>query len=317
LKLTAIYIIVGIILIILPLIVSAYYQNVIMEILIFGIFAMSLNLLWGYTGLPSLGHAAYFGTAGYTVGILIVNYGVNNFWILAPTGILLAAILAAILGVPALRMAGGYFLLVTLAMGQLVYSLAQKLRTFTGGDTGLGGITLPNLHIPGFTMTSFSFYYLVFIAFVISVFLIYRLVKSPFGEALQGIRENEPRMRALGYNTWLYKYIAFILAGLFAGVAGVFFASLNGIMSPIHTDVSTSTIAMLMVVLGSTSIVFGPLVGSVLVVLLENVAMVYAPERWPLILGGIFILSVMFLRNGLSVYFLDFLRKVTRGSSRG
>jgi branched-chain amino acid transport system permease protein len=164
-------------------------------------------------------------------------------------------------------------------------------------------------------MTSFSFYYLVFIAFVIAVFLIFRIVKSPFGEALQGIRENEPRMRALGYNTWLYKYVCFILAGLFAGVAGVFFASLNGIVSPTHLDVSTSTIAMLMVVLGSTSIIFGPLVGSVLVIILENVAMIYAPERWPLILGGIFILAVMFLRNGISVYFLDFWRKVTRGSS--
>ncbi len=315
LKLVAVYAIIGVILIILPLLVSAYYQNVIMEILIFGIFAMSLNLLWGYTGLPSLGHAAYFGAAGYTVGILIVNYGVNNFWILAPAGILLAALLAAILGVPALRMTGGYFLLVTLAMGQLVYSLAQKLRTITGGDTGLGGITLPNLHIPGFTMTSLSFYYLVFIAFVIAVFLIFRIVKSPFGEALQGIRENEPRMKALGYNTWLYKYICFILAGLFAGVAGVFFASLNGIMSPTHMDISTSTIAMLMVVLGSTSIIFGPLVGCVMVIVIENVAMVYAPERWPLILGGIFILAVMFLRNGISVYFLDFWRKVTRGSS--
>jgi branched-chain amino acid transport system permease protein len=286
-----------------------------MEILIFGIFAMSLNLLWGYTGLPSLGHAAYFGTAGYVVGILIVNYGVTNFWILAPVGILLAAVLAAILGIPALRMEGGYFLLVTLAMGQLVYSLAQKMRTVTGGDTGLGGISLPNLQIPGFTLTNFSFYYLVFIAFVIAVFLIYRIVKSPFGEALQGIRENEPRMRALGYNTWLYKYICFILAGLFAGVAGVFFASLNGIISPTHLDVSTSTIAMLMVVLGSTSIIFGPLVGSVIVILIENVAMIYTPERWPLILGGIFILAVMFLRNGISVYFLDFWRKVTRGSS--
>jgi branched-chain amino acid transport system permease protein len=316
LKKAAVFVIIGIILIILPFIVSSYFQNIILEILIYGIFALSLNLLWGYTGLPSLGHAAYFGAAGYTVGILMVNYGINNFWIVAPAGILLATALAAILAIPALRMAGGYFLLVTLAMGQLVYSLAQKLRTFTGGDTGLGGIGLPNLQIPGFTLTTHSFYYLVFIAFVISVFLIYRIIKSPFGEALQGIRENEPRMRALGYNTWLYKYICFILSGLFAGVAGIFFASLNGIMSPTHVDVSTSTIAMLMVVLGSTSIVFGPLVGSVIVVLIQYTTMIYAPERWPLILGAVFILAVMFVRNGVSVYFLDFWRKVTRGSSR-
>ena len=314
-KIAAVFIIIGVILVILPFVASSYFQNIIMEVLIFGIFALSLNLLWGYTGLPSLGHAAYFGSAGYVVGIMMVNFGINNFWILAPAGILFAAALAAILAIPALRMAGGYFLLVTLAMGQLIYSLAEKLRGLTGGDTGLGGITLPNLHIPGFTMTGQSFYFLVFIVFVISVFLIFRIVKSPFGEALQGIRENEPRMRALGYNTWLYKYICFILAGLFAGVAGVVFASLNGIMSPTHVDVSTSTLAMLMVVLGSTSIVFGPLIGAVLVIVIQYVSMIYAPERWPLILGAVFIVSVMFLRNGISVYCIDFWRKLTRGSS--
>jgi branched-chain amino acid transport system permease protein len=308
------YLLVSAIIIILPFFISPYYQNVAMEILIFGIFAMSLNILWGYTGLPSLGHAAYFGVAGYTVGVLMVNYGINNFWIIAPAGILLAALLAAILGIPALRMAGGYFLLVTLAMGQLIFSLAQKLRNITAGDTGLGGITLPNLHIPGFVMNTRSFYYLIFIIFIISCFLIYRIVKSPFGEALEGIRENEPRMKALGYNTWLHKYTAFILAGTFAGVAGVLFASYNGIMSPIFTDVSTSTIAMLMVVLGSTSVVFGPVLGSVLVIVIETFAIIYAPERWPLILGAVFVFSVMFLRNGMSVYLLKLWRKFVSGS---
>jgi branched-chain amino acid transport system permease protein len=270
-------------------------------------------LIVAYTGHPSLGHAAFFGVGGYTVGILMVNMGITNFWILAPAGILLATLFAAALAIPALRMEGGYFLLVTLAMGQLIFSLAQKLRDVTAGDTGLGGITLPNLHIPGFTMGWTGFYYMIFIVFVISLFLIYRLVKSPFGEALQGIRENDTRMKALGYNTWLYRYIAFIIAGFFAGVAGVLFASLNGIMSPVHVDVNTSTIAMLMVVLGSASIVFGPLLGSVLVMVIQYVTMIYAPERWPLILGAVFILSVMFLPDGLSVYLLSVWRKITNG----
>jgi branched-chain amino acid transport system permease protein len=154
---------------------------------------------------------------------------------------------------------------------------------------------------------------MIFVIFVICIFLIYRLIKSPFGEALQGIRENDTRMRALGYNTWLYRYIAFILAGLFAGVAGVLFASLNGLMSPTHVDVGTSTIAMLMVVIGSTSIVFGPLLGAVIVMVIQYLTMIYAPERWPLILGAVFILSVMFLPDGLSVYLLDFWRKITHG----
>jgi branched-chain amino acid transport system permease protein len=307
------YLIFSIIFLILPFFVSAYIQNILMAILIYGIFAMSLNIIWGYLGLPSLGHAAFFGVGGYAVGILMINHGISNFWILAPAGIVLAAIFAAILGIPALRMEGGYFLLVTLAMGQLIFSLAQKLRNITAGDTGLGGITLPNLHIPGFTMTTQYFYYLIFIIFIICVFLIYRLIKSPFGESLQGIRENEPRMRALGYNTWLYKYIAYIIAGLFAGVAGILFASYNGLMSPVHTDVSTSTIAMLMVVLGSTTIIFGPILGSIVVTVIQYVSMIYAPERWPLILGAVFVVSVMFLPDGLSVYLLQLWRKVTRG----
>lgn len=313
LKQAAGYLVFAIIIIVLPLFVSAYIQNILMAILIYSIFAMSLNIIWGYTGLPSLGHAAFFGVAGYTVGILMINYGINNFWVLAPAGIALAAIFAAILGIPALRMEGGYFLLVTLAMGQLIFSLAQKLRDVTAGDTGLGGITLPNLHIPGLTMTTLQFYYLIFIVFLISVFLIYRVIKSPFGEALQGIRENEPRMRALGYNTWLYKYVAYIIAGLFAGVAGILFASYNGLMSPVHTDVSTSTIAMLMVVLGSTTIIFGPILGSIVVTIIQYVSMIYAPERWPLILGAVFVASVMFLPDGISVYLVRLWRKMTRG----
>lgn len=304
-----------VIIIILPFFVSAFIQNVVMKALIFGIFALSLNVLWGYTGMPSLGHAAYFGVGGYAVGILMVNYGMSNFWVLAVVGIIFAAIFAAVLGIPALRMSGAYFLLVTLAMGQLLFSVAQKWRNMTGGDTGLGGIPFPNLHIPGITLTSQSYYYLIFAAFLICAFLIYRILHSPFGEALQGIRENETRMKALGYNTWLYKYVAFIIAGLFAGVAGVFFAPFNNIMSPVHLGIETSTMVMLMVVLGGPSKPFGPVLGAVVVVALEQVFIIYAPERWPLIFGAVFVLSVMFLRQGISVYLIRLWRKVARGSA--
>lgn len=312
----AAYVLFAIVVILLPLFTDRFIQNVMMKILIFAILAMSLNILWGYTGYPSLGHAAYFGVAGYTAGILMVNYGINNFWIIAPAGIL-AAIVAAILGVPALRMTGAYFLLVTLAMGQLITSIAQKWRSVTGGDTGLGGITYPNLHLPWFTLNSDSYYYLVFAVFVICAFVIYLMLHSPFGEALQGIRENEPRMRALGYNTWLYRYIAFIIAGFFAGVAGILFPPFNGIMSPLHASVATSAYVMLMVVLGSPSVIFGPVLGAAVVVVLEQVTIIYQPYRWPLIFGAVFVLSVMLIRQGLSVYLIRLWRKMTRGSTSG
>ena len=309
------YVLLGIILLILPFFVSAYVQGMATKIFIFSIFALSLNLLWGVTGLASLGHAAYFGVAGYTVGILSVNLGINNFWITAPIAILAATAVAAIFAFPALRMANtgvkAYFLLVTLALAQLLSSVAEKWRSVTGGDNGLIGIPLPDLHL-GFIMNEKYFYYMVLIVFAICGFVIYRIVKSPFGEALQGIRENETRIRTLGYNTWLYKYIIFVIGGFFAGVGGVFFAHFTGIMAPTHVGVMTSTLALLMVILGSPGIIFGPVLGAGVVLILEHVSSIYAPERWPFILGSIFVLAVIFLRGGLSVHLIKVWKKVTR-----
>ena len=314
LKQIAVLAVLCVIILILPYFVSAYIQSMVTKILIFGIFALSLNILWGYTGLFSLGHAAYFGVAGYAAGILIVRFGIQNFWMTAPVAIIIATFLAAILGIPALRMAGAYFLLVTLAMGELIFSVAEKWRSMTGGADGLAGIPLPNLHL-GFTMTNLHFYYMVFVIFAICAFLIYRIINSPFGDALQGIRENEPRMKTLGYNTWLYRYMSFIIGGLFAGVAGVLFGHFTGIIAPGHVGVMTSTLVMLMVILGSSSTVFGPVLGAAVVVVLEHVASIYVPSRWPLILGGVFVLAVMFLRGGITVHLLSIGRKKVRGSA--
>lgn len=316
---SASYLIIIIILLALPTIVSEYIQSMIVKILIFSIFAMSLNLLWGYTGLTSLGHAAYFGVAGYTVGILTVVLRVNNFWLTALAGILVSTVTAAVFAFPALRMANtpikAYFLLVTLALGELLSSIAEKWRSVTGGDNGLTGIPLPQLHL-GFTMNEDYFYYLVFIIFAICVFFIYRIAKSPFGEALQGVRDNEIRMRALGYNTWLYKYVAFVLGGACAGIGGVLFAHFFGIMAPRHVGIMTSTLALLMVIIGGSSTIFGPILGAAVVLILEHVSSIYAPDRWPLILGAVFVISVMFLRGGISVHLLRLWRKTTRGRYR-
>ncbi len=310
----AVYIVLGLILLALPPFVSPYIQSMIIKVLIFGIFAASLNILWGYTGLFSLGHAAYFGVAGYTVGILTASAGIDNFWIAAVAGILMATLFAAILAILALRVADTYFLLVTLAMGELLYSIALKWRTVTGGSNGLSGIRLPDLGIPFITMNDTTFYYLVFIIFVLSLFLIYRFVKSPFGWVIQGISENEPRMIALGYNVWFHKYVAFIIGGLFAGVAGVLFAYYNGVMAPVHLGIVTSTMVMLMVIIGSCTTIFGPALGAAIVVLLEHISSLYTPERWPLILGGIFVFAVIFLPGGLGIYLLKFWNKVRYGS---
>jgi len=280
----------------------AYYLSMVTKIVIFAIFAISLDLILGYTGLISLGHAAYLGVAGYTIGILMIRLGIDSFWILIPSALALSAVAAAFIGYIALRVSGVYFLLITLAFGQLFYVVAVKWRAVTGGSDGLVGIDYPSLGISGFSWNSLSYYYLVLIAFIICFVLISRIVSSSFGHTLVGIRENETRMRSLGYNTWLYKYIAFIIGGVFAGVAGAVFAPFYGAMVPEHFTLITSSMVMLMVVIGSPGTLYGPVIGAVFIILIEQIASIYSPERWPLILGAVFILSVLFLRGGIGIY---------------
>ena len=308
----------GVVLLILPLLLQTYYLSVLTTILIYGLFAMSLNIIFGHTGLNSLGHAAFFGTAGYVTGILIVTYGITSFWISAPLGLVAAAITAAVFGVIALRVSGVYFLLVTFALGQLLWSVAEKWYSVTMGRSGFVGIPVPDL---GFSFlrldTPIRYYYFVFVIFVICYYLMARLYKSPFGRALQGIRDRESRMRALGYNVWLYKYIAYIVAGVFGGVGGILYAHFNGSIAPSHVGFSTSALVMLMVILGGTGTLWGPVVGAAVIILLQSFASLLVPERWPMILGVLFVLGVMFLQGGIGPFLSNSVRRLfSSGSSQ-
>jgi branched-chain amino acid transport system permease protein len=304
------YLAVTVLLLVLPYFLSSYYLSMLTKVLIFAIIATSLDLIMGYTGLFSMGHAAFLGVAGYTVGILSVRMGIELFWILALAAIFLSVVAAAIIGYISLRVSGVYFLLVTLAFGQLLSIVATKWFKVTGGSDGLVGILRPNLGIPGLTLTAGGFYYLVFVAFAICFVLLHRIVHSSFGRTLIGIRENEMRMKSLGYNTWALKYVAVIIAGGFAGVAGIFYAYFYGAMVPGALAIEMSTAVMLMVIIGGSGTLFGPFVGSVVLVLIEHFAMIYVPERWPLILGGIFVVCVMLVRGGFASYLSRFWRAV-------
>lgn len=299
-----------IILIVLPQFLSLYLLSMLIKVLIFGIFAMSLDLVMGYTGLLSLGHAAYLGVGGYTLGVLMVHYGIGSFWILFPLSVLTVIVMAAIIGYISLRVSGVYFLLITLAFAQLLSSIAAKWYSMTGGDSGLTDIKLPSLGIPFFNWTPHSLYYFVFIAFVLCYLLLYFITNSHFGRALVGIRENEHRMKSLGYNTWVYKYMAFIIGGLFAGVAGSLYAPSYGTIAPSHLGLLTSASGMLMVVIGGRGTLFGPVIGALVIILLEHFASIYSPERWPLILGIIFVLCVIFVRGGFAAYLTKYWGKV-------
>ena len=301
------YCIGAIALICLPPFLPSYIQGMVVKFLVFAIFTMSYNLIFGYTGLPSLGHAAYFGSGGYAVALLMFHYDISSFWIGAPTAIIFALLTSAVFGLIALRVSGLYFLLITFALGQLLYSVVWNLKWFNSpGMKGITGLSLPSLGIEGFLWNTTYFYYFVFLAFVICFFLLYRITNSPFGLALVGIRESEPRMRALGYNTWLYKYIIFLVSGVFAGIAGMLYVYHNRLISPLQLGVATSFLPMCMAIIGGRGTIFGPIIGTAVIVFVEYFASIFLPQRWPLILGGLFVLTIMFAREGVGVYLRRF-----------
>ena len=254
---------------------------------------------WLYWAL-AFGHAAFFGIGAYTAGILIKHYGVTSFWLSAPAGVLMAVLAACVFGLVALRVSDIYFLLITLAIGQLVYGIVHTsvgpLGAMTGGSDGLGGIPYPDI---GFSFSSDSFYYFTLVTFMICALLLYWITKSPFGYSLQGIRESEIRARALGYNTWLFRYIVFIIGGLFAGVAGVLYIYFNGFISPEAVGMGASGLLWLMLIIGGTGTLWGGFIGSGVILSLQYFIGGFTPERWPLILGVCFVGVIMFYRGGI------------------
>ncbi|MCG6878032.1 MAG: branched-chain amino acid ABC transporter permease, partial [Deltaproteobacteria bacterium] len=170
------------------------------------------------------------------------------------------------------------------------------------GMQGITGINLPDLGIPGFSLDTISFYYTVLVFFILSSILLYRLVMSPFGLALVGVREGEARMDAVGYNTWYLKYAAFVVSGAFAGLAGVLFAYYNFFVSPNHLGIATSFLPMVMAIMGGLGTFLGPVVGAAVFIFVENFASILSPQRWPLVLGALFVLTIMFARDGIGVY---------------
>jgi len=212
---------------------NAFGVLLITRAMVLAVLAMSLDILLGFTGLPSLGQAAYLGIGAYLTAILATKYSFGlgwSFWLVVVLGSSIGAATAAIFGLLAIRATGVYFLMITLALGQCVWGLAYRWNSVTGGDNG---INLPGRPEFGIRLADdVTYFYVVFCFFVASLAMLYVLVQSPFGRSLEGIREREVRMRILGYNTWLHKYIAFIIAGAFGGLAGVLWAHANGHVSP-------------------------------------------------------------------------------------
>jgi len=278
---------------------SSYVIILITHALVFSILAMSLDLLLGYTGLPSLGQAAYLGVGAYLTAILATEYGFGlgwSFWIVMLLGMLLGAATAAVFGLFAIRAVGVYFLMITLALGMCVWGLAYRWNSLTGGDNGINMPPRPQFGIS--LADDVTFFYVVFGCFVFTLLSLYLLVRSPFGRTLEGIRERELRMRILGYNTWLHKYIAFVVAGAFGGLAGVLWAQMNGLVSPEDVILTTSVDALLMVVLGGPGTLIGGALGAGVVVFLRDYLSTIV-SWWQYVLGGVYVLTILYLPGGL------------------
>lgn len=273
-----------------------YALGIIAEILIYGIFAMSLGLLIGFTGLMSFGHAAFFGISTYTVIALGVHLGISGWWGMA-AGIGLSAVAAAFVGLFCIRVSGIPFLMLTMAFSQLLFSLALKWRNVTGGTDGLTGFVRPTLF--GMSLDDAVVRYaVVAVGFVLVLGFLYLLVRSPLGSILIGIRDNEQRMRAIGYPVQRFKFLAFTIAGTLAGVGGALYAFFNAFVSTDILHWALSGDAIIMVVLGGSATVFGPAMGAAIFLLLKNIVSSHN-EYWMLWIGTTFILSVMFLRQGV------------------
>ncbi|HEY48746.1 MAG TPA: branched-chain amino acid ABC transporter permease [Dehalococcoidia bacterium] len=296
------YVLVGLaVFLIVPQFIASYYVLIWAEILIYAIFALSFNMLMGYTGLLSLGHAAFFGAGGYTVALLVVKGGMDNFWLCIFIALLVSALLGLVFGYLALRTTGIYFIIITLALAQMLWALAWRWRSLTGGDDGLPGIDRPDFGLPWSLEDTTNYYYFILVFFVLSLFILYRISRSPFGRTLVGIRENEPRMQALGYNTWRYKYVCFIIAAVFGGLAGVLKVYQDGFISPTYCSMMTSALVVLMALIGGTRVFTGPILGAGVVWIIKSVVSSYT-EYWTLILGILMVVIVMFAPQGIVGY---------------
>jgi len=279
-----------------PFLVGDYPRALLAEIYIFAIFAMSLDLLLGFTGLMSLGHAAFFGLGAYAVAILGTLVGVNA-WLALAAGILVAAIGAALIGFFCVRLSGIPFLMLTLAFSQLVFSVALKWRDLTGGSDGMAipdkpsffGVELSN---------SLAMYFMALAFLLVAYWALRRLLNAPLGHIFVGIRENEPRMLAIGFNTRAYKLLSFIVAGAFAGLAGGLYAIFNSFISPDAIYWTSSGDILIMTMLGGAGTLIGPAIGAGVFLLMKNVVSSYS-DHWLAIIGTVFICCVLFFPGGI------------------
>ena len=279
-----------------PLIAGDYYINFTSQIFIAAIFAASLNLLVGYGGLPSLGHASYLGVAAYVSAWLYLKLGLSH-WMTAPIALAATTLMAGVFGLVALRATGLGFLMLTLALSQVLWGTAYRWVSVTEGDNGLRGMTRPapfgiSLDHPA------AFYYFALAVTVLALWLMARFVGSPFGATLRGTRDQARRMSAMGHNVWLIRWITFVYSGFWGAVSGLLFVYYHKYIHPASLSLTTSAEALIGVIAGGSGTLAGPLIGAAIVMILKNYVSAYI-ERWNMLLGFVFVGIVIFMPDGL------------------
>ena len=284
-----------------PALADKYYLQLFSTIMIMAIFAMSLNLLVGCTGLVSLGHAAFFGLGAYTLLLMSPDYQAASLWLSLPAAMAAAGSAALVVGLLVLRSSGVYFIMVTLAFTQMFFYYVTGSKAL-GGSDGAYIYVKPDAALFGFAPFSLAdnlhFYYVV-LALMLATYLLLRiLMRAPFGHVLQGIRTNEQRMRSLGFDTFRYKLASFVIAGALAGLAGYFDAAQFGFVNPDLLGWRQSGIVLMMVILGGMGTLYGPILGAFALVLLQDF-LAEETKHWLLPMGLFIILAVLALPDGL------------------
>ena len=286
------------VLVAIPWLLARYQLSIFIELLIFGLFAMSLDLIMGYAGMISFGHAAYFGLGAYASALILIHFEAP-IPVALLAGIALAGAVAAPVGWLSTRATGIYFAMLTLAFAQLLYTLAYKWRELTGGSDGIAGVPKTALFWGLPNVTSPAVFYFIVLSCLLSSWIACRaLIRSPFGHAIQGIRENEARFVSLGRDSRPFKLLVFVIAAGIAGLAGALFAPFRGFASPEAMFWVASGQVIMMVILGGIGTLIGPIIGAMVFILIQEVLSSHT-EHWMLFTGIVFVLMVILLPGGL------------------
>ena len=290
-----------------PVVSSVRYINLLTEFMIYGLFSMSLNIIMGYTGMVSFAQAAFFGIGAYASGMILLKFSLP-----LPLALVCGAVASSVIAVPigffCTRATQIYFAMLSMAFSQMIYAIVFKWYSFTGGSDGIAGIPRSTLWFGMGNLNSrVAYYYFVFTVIMLSLFVFAQIIKSPFGKTLYAIKENEKKVESLGINTRVFKLASFVIGGFFAGIAGSLFASFNGFASPELLFLDNSANCVLMLILGGVGTLMGPFIGAMMFILLYEQLSLYT-QNYLIFVGLVFVLAMLFFPDGV-VGTLDRLRK--------